>query len=148
MTANQNLNRAIAIIGLIGFLAVAAVSDRIIFFINRQARQSGDFWIPAWGESIAILVSGASFLLLAWFILAKLSRDATFTGLVFLVLGLFLIFYPEIYYSPLRIGIVDYLGAYHAPGSFLNHTGGLIFALGLLLLIRRKGIVDRERKNV
>ncbi len=141
----QNRKRMLAIIGLLVYLTIAALGDRVIYLVNRQARQEGNFMIVPWAESIAILVGGAGLVLLIWLILSKLSEGDLLLGLVFLGLSLFLTFYPEIYFSPLRLGIVDYLvGSHHSLGSFLNHTGGLVFALGLLLLIRRMGLPVRK----
>ncbi len=146
--SNQELNKIVALFGMFVILAVALVSDLLIFLMLQQARisiESSYFNMESiWIRSFAILIIGAGFIFLAYFIYTRVGH-APVIGLVFLVLGLLLAFYPEIYVSGgQNLGILVYLARYHGTQSVLYHASGLVFAVGLLTLLNRKPLDSKK----
>lgn len=142
MSISQDLNRIIASLGMIVILAVALVSDQLIYLFLQEARFSlspANFNVLSiWVRAIGILVTSVGFIILACFIYSMVCK-ATLIGLAFLGVGLLLAFYPEIsLYGRLNPGIVTYLARYHSTSSILYHSSGPTFAIGLLTLINRR----------
>lgn len=148
MPLSQDLNKIIASLGMIVILAVAVVSDQLIYFFLLQARFSirqADFnMLSVWVRTFGILITSVGFIILACFIYSRVSK-ATLIGLVFLVVGVLLAFYPEInIYGRLNLGIVTYLARYHSQTSILYHSSGLTIAIGLLTLLNRRPLDARK----
>jgi hypothetical protein len=101
-----------------------------------------------WIRSFALLATSAGFILLAYFIYSKVGY-APGIGLVFLVLGLLLAFYPEMYLSGrFNLGILTYLARYHGAQSVLYHTSGMVFAVGLLAIFNRKPLIPKRQAKI
>ncbi len=147
MSLNRDLERIIAFLGLILILAVAVICDQFNYLFLQQVRfstrQVNFSLIAVWVRTFGILITSLGFIFLACFIYARVSQ-ATWIGVVFLGLGLFLAFYPEIVtYSHLNFSIMAYLVKYHGASSILYHSSGLTVAIGLLTLFNRRAITGK-----
>jgi hypothetical protein len=148
MSSSQEFNRIVALFTMFVILSVAVVSDLLIFLMSQQSRLSIQplyFNMESnWVRSFATLITGAGFVFLAYFIYTRMSY-APLIGVIFLVLGLSLAFYPEVYLSGrLNLGLLSYLARYHGTQSVLYHDSGMICGVGLLTLLNRKPMAAEE----
>jgi len=138
---------ATALIGLLTILGVALVSDRIFWQLQRQTNETLNYPLLYWVQSLTTLLLGVICALVAWYLFTRLP-DAYRWGWVYLILGLLLLLYPQIYLSQtpwikfLTIGpfsrLFNALAQYHWQG-LLYASGGFIAGIGLVWLVLGRG---------
>jgi len=128
----------VSIVGFFVVLGIAWGSDTISRFYNLNNMEPHVLnFIYLWFYPLITLLLAAILLILAWFVLIQAPRNV-WISLVFLVTGLFLVFYLALYYIPaLGVPSIDVLLNTHT--SFLNSSGGFIAIIGLLTLVLRNG---------
>ncbi len=129
----------VSMCGLIVVLGVAWGCDRLmqfLLFLNAQFFTLNR--IILWGYALAALVLSALWLLLAWFELIRESRN-TWVSLIFLLIGLSIVAYPALYYTPL-LAWLSYISLVQlAPTMYLFSTGGVVAVIGGLGLALQRG---------
>jgi len=131
----------VSMCGLIVVLGVAWGCDRLmqfLLFLNAQFFTLNR--IILWGYALMALVLSAFWLLLAWFELIRESRN-TWVSLIFLLIGLSIVAYPALYYTPLLGWLSNITLVQLAPTMYLFSTGGVVAVIGVLglALHRRPG---------
>jgi len=129
----------VSMCGLIVVLGVAWGCDRLmqfLLFLNAQFFTLNR--IILWGYALMALVLSAFWLLLAWFELIRESRN-TWVSLIFLLIGLSIVAYPALYYTPLLGWLSNITLVQLAPTMYLFSTGGVVAVIGVLgLALHRK----------
>ena len=131
----------VSIIGLIVVLGIAWGFDALMRFLSYQRMEMFFLnFVIFWCYALIALLLAAILLLLAWLVLINAPRNV-WISLVFLVIGLFIVFYPALYYNPtLALGRwlpgFDSLLSYT---SYLSFSGGFIAIIGLFALVFRRG---------
>ena len=129
----------VSMCGLIVVLGVAWGCDRLmqfLLFLNAQFFTLNR--IILWGYALMALVLSAFWLLLAWFELIRESRN-TWVSLIFLLIGLVIIAYPALYYTPLLGWLSNITLVQLGPTAYLFSTGGVVAVIGVLgLALHRK----------
>ncbi|CAG0926879.1 hypothetical protein TFLX_00244 [Thermoflexales bacterium] len=133
MAPRPRSTQLISLIGLISVLLLAFGLDRAILFLREENSRTftlGD--ILLWAYPLANWVLAICVLMLFWIVVVSGERSK-FVAMVFLVVGLPMLFVPLIYFTPAFAGLnlIDYL----LPDKLLYHAGGFIAAIGLLRLI-------------
>jgi hypothetical protein len=134
-----------SILSLIGFLAIiafAVASDRLVLFLYRWFMRSTEtiaYRLFLWAQSLQVLLFALIFILFSWLVLSR-AKPNQIVAFVFIVTGLLLVFYPVLYmFTPAgQTALFVYLTTYHSSqsSSILYFSGGLIAALGFILLAR------------
>jgi hypothetical protein len=128
----------VSIVGFFVVLGIAWGSDTISRFYNLNNMEPHVLnFIYLWFYPLITLLLAAILLILAWFVLIQAPRNV-WISLVFLVTGLFLVFYLALYFIPeLGLPSIDVLLNTHT--SYLSSSGGFIAIIGLLALVLRNG---------
>lgn len=131
----------VSLTGLIGLLGVGWLCDAAMQFLQYRNEQTfslsyGIFWAYA---LVALLVA-AAWLLVAWMVLVRLPRNV-WGCLVYLLVGLLIVAYPALYYTPaLCCGLPNIDLVHLEPATSLYSTGGFAAIVGLAGLVwRRQG---------
>ena len=96
-------------------------------------------YVILWVYALMALVTAAGWLLLAWFVLDREARNV-WVGVIFLLVGLAIIVYPALYYTPaLCCWLGDFPTVYFVPTSYVYSSGGFVAVLGLVELALRRG---------
>jgi hypothetical protein len=127
----------VSILGLIVVLGIAWCSDAVRQYYNiKNFDVRTVIFANFWGYPLIVLLFAALMLILAWFVLIQAPKNA-WICLVFLVIGLLIVFYPALYYVP-AIGLPS-IDVLLNPTSNLFSSGGFIAIIGLIALIFRSG---------
>ena len=90
----------VSIIGLIVVLGIAWGFDALMRFLSYQRMEMFFLnFVIFWCYGLIAFLLAAILLLLAWLVLINAPRNV-WISLVFLVIGLFIVFYPALYYNP------------------------------------------------
>jgi hypothetical protein len=129
----------VSICGLIVVLGVAWGCDRLMqFFRFLNAQFFTLNTIILWGYALVALVLSGLWLLLAWFELIRESRN-TWVSLIFLLIGLSIVAYPALYFTPLLGWLSNITLVQLAPTMYLFSTGGIVAVIGVLGLVIQRG---------
>ena len=125
--------------GLVVVLGAAWGCDRLMQFLSFLNAQFFSLnRIIFWGYALLALVLSGLWLLLAWLELIRESRN-TWVSLIFLLIGLGIIAYPALYFTPL-LGWLSYITLVQlAPTMYLFSTGGVVAVIGVLGLVLQRG---------
>lgn len=133
----------VSLIGLVLILGVALISDRIVWQLERQATDSLNYPLVYWAKTASILLLGIACALVAWYLFTQLP-GARLHGWLYLVAGLLLLVYPQLYLSQnslikavvnRMLVVFNYLAMYHGSNSLLQISGGMIAGIGLIWLL-------------
>ena len=130
------LPKVVSIIGLIVVLGAAWGFDRWIEFLDhRNAQTFSLVWAILWSYPLIALLLAALLLLLAWFVLSQAPRNV-WISLVFLIVGLIIVSYPTLIFTPALCCWVPYIGPLQlARTLYLFSSGGFVAIIGLFGLI-------------
>lgn len=88
--------------------------------------------------SFTVLLLAAALLALFWLLLNRLPRNRL-TGVIYLLAGLFIVFYPTLYFfEPFTPLISSFSSLLLSRGSYLFITGGFVSMMGFVLLFSVK----------
>ena len=141
---NQKINpNVVALISLLLILGIAMISDRIVWQLQWQARETPNFSLVYWVQTITTLILGVTVALVAWYLFTRAPVTRTMAW-VYVVVGLLLLFYPQLYLSQIpwvqfsTIGplsrLFNYLAQYHWQGLMYT-SSGIITGIGLVSLL-------------
>ena len=144
MSRKSNSPVLVSITGLIGVLGIAWLCDGLMQFLRNQSAVTFSLnYFIFWIFGLVALVLAAAWLLVAWVVLIRLPGNF-WVSLLYLVCGLFIVFYPALYYSPayspvLCCWLPDIAAIQLGPTTYLYSSGGWVAIIGLAgLLFRRK----------
>jgi hypothetical protein len=144
MSRKSNNPALVSITGLIGVLGIAWLCDGLMqFFRSQNAVTFALNYFIYWIFGLVALLLAAVWLLVAWVVLMRLPAHV-WVSLLYLLCGLFIVFYPALYmspaYSPLLCCWLPNIAAIQlAPTMYLYSSGGWVAIIGLAgLLLRRK----------
>ena len=144
MSVKPNNPVLVSIAGLVGFLGIAWGCDGLMQFLRyRNAQTFSLNYVIFWAYALIALVLAAAWLLLAWVVLVRLPGNF-WVSLVYLLVGLFIVAYPALYYTPvLCCGLPDIQAIQLAPSMYLYSSAGCVAVIGLVGLVWR----GRKRRN-
>lgn len=130
------LSKVVSIIGLIVVLGVTWGFDAWMEFLSQRNGQTFSLgWAILWSYPLIALLLAAMLLLLAWFVLSQAPRNV-WISLVFLVVGLFIVIYPALVFTPALCCWVPYIGPLQLSRTlYLFSSGGFVAIIGLFGLI-------------
>jgi hypothetical protein len=144
MTRKSNNPVVVSITGLIGVLGIAWLCDGLMQFLRYQTAETVSlnaviFWI----FGLVALVLAAVWLLVAWVVLIRLPGNV-WVSLLYLVCGLFIVFYTALYYSPAYSPILccwlpNIAAIQLGSTMYLYSSGGWVAIIGLAGLVLRGG---------
>ena len=144
MSRKSNSPVLVSVTGLIGVLGIAWLCDGLMQFLRNQSAVTFSLnYFIFWIFGLVALVLAAAWLLVAWVVLIRLPGNF-WVSLLYLVCGLFIVFYPALYYSPayspvLCCWLPDIAAIQLGPTTYLYSSGGWVAIIGLAgLLLRRK----------
>ena len=127
----------VSICGLIVVLGMGWGCDRLMQFLSYL--NSKFFTLNStilWTYGLVALVLSGFWLLLAWFELVRESKN-TWVSLIFLLIGLGILAYPALYFTPLLGWLSSITIVQLAPTMYLFSTGGVVAIIGVLGLVRQ-----------
>ena len=126
----------VSLIGLIAALGIAWGFDALIQYLNNRNQVTVSLsLLITWCLALFALLLAAIWLLLAWFVLSQAPRNI-WISLVFLIVGLFIVTYPALVFTPLFCCWVPYIGPLQISRTmYLFSSGGFIAIIGLLNLV-------------
>jgi hypothetical protein len=141
MNRKPNNPVLVGLTGLIGILGIARLCDGLIQFLWYQQTQTFSLsYVIFWAYALVALLLAAVWLLVAWMVLVRLPGNL-WVSLVYLLVGLFIIAYPALYYTPaLCCGLPNIDLIQLEPATYLYSSAGLAAIIGLA------GLVWRGRK--
>ena len=144
MSVKPNNPVLVSIAGLVGFLAIAWGCDSLMQFLRTMNVQTFTLnYVILWVYALIALLLAAAWLLLAWVVLVRLPGNF-WVSLVYLLVGLFIVAYPALYYTPvLCCGLPDIQAIQLAPSMYLYSSAGCVAVIGLVGLVWR----GRKRRN-
>jgi hypothetical protein len=145
MDRKSNSPIALSVSSMILVLAIAWGCDAATQFITYQIAQ--DFsrpWIISyfWSSPVFVLLLAAIWLLLFWITIFRTNKNV-WVGLIYLLVGLFIILYPAFYNIPVFCCWIPDIRIFQIDAStkYLQASGGVIIIIGLFALFRpAKGI--------
>ena len=144
MSRKSNSPVLVSITGLIGVLGIAWLCDGLMQFLRNQSAVTFSLnYFIFWIFGLVALVLAAAWLLVAWVVLIRLPGNF-WVSLLYLVCGLFIVFYPALYYSPayspvLCCWLPDIAAIQLGPTTYLYSSGGWVAIIGLAGLVLRGG---------
>jgi hypothetical protein len=144
MNSGSNNPALVSLTGLVGMLGIAWGCDGLMQFLRYQNVQTFTLnYVILWIYPLIALLLAAAWLLLAWVVLVRLPGNF-WVSLVYLLVGLFIVAYPALYYSPLLCcGLPDIMAIQLAPSMYLYSSAGCVAVIGMVGLVRR----GRKRRN-
>ena len=140
MIRKSNFPMVISITGLIVVLGIAWGFDTLMRFLNYQKLELFFLnFVIFWLYAFFSLLLAALLLLLAWFVIIQTPRNV-WVSLVFLLIGLFIVIYPALYFTPALccwLPNIDVL--LESFTSYILFSGGFIAIIGLLALTLPRG---------
>jgi hypothetical protein len=131
----------VSIIGLIAVLGIAWSFDAFMQFLNHRNAVSFSLSpVIIWSFALIALLLAVILLLLAWFVLIQAPRNV-WVSLVFIVIGLFIVIYPALVFTPALCCWMPYIGLLQLSLTrYLFSSAGFVAIIGLLNLVlpRRK----------
>lgn len=126
----------VSIIGLIAVLGIAWGFDAFMQFLNhRNAVTFSLVPVIIWSLVVIALLLAAILLLLAWFVLSRAPRNV-WVSLVFIVIGLFIVIYPALVFTPALCCWMPYIGPLQLTSTrYLFSSAGFVAIMGLLNLV-------------
>ena len=142
MNRKHNLYKVYSVIGLIIVLGIALGSDFLMTSLIHPNTGSFSPISILWLYVLFALLLATASLLLFWFVLNRVPRNI-WVALIFLLLGLFIVTYPILYFTPAFGGLFYKLPQLNdiliSPHSYTFFSGGLIAVTGLFTLILPRG---------
>ena len=135
----------VSLIGLIAVLGIAWGLDALIQYLNNRNQVTVSLsLLITWCLALFALLLAAIWLLLAWFVLSQAPRNI-WISLVFLIVGLFIVTYPALVFTPLFCCWVPYIGPLQLSGTkYLFSSGGFVAIIGLFRLI----LPNKDKNNL
>ncbi len=125
----------VSLTGLVGVLGIAQLCDAVMQFLRYQQMQTFSLSnIILWAYALVALLLAAAWLLVAWVVLIRLPGNA-WVSIVYLLVGLLIVAYPGLYYTPVLCCGLDSIQL--EPATYLYSTGGCVAIIGLAGLIRQ-----------
>jgi hypothetical protein len=134
----KNTPQLIAVIALILFLNIAYGFDILINRFKEVNSEAFTLNGPLlWVYALSRLLVASAFLWLFWYLLTKTSRG-WFLPVLFIILGLLIVFSPVLYFTPLGSSFLA------LPSSLFFTAGALSVASGILAFILPKKLPQKE----
>jgi hypothetical protein len=132
----------VSIIGLFVVLGIAGGFDALIQFLYRRSLETPSLgFVIAWSLALFALLLATILLIFAWFVLSHAPRNV-WISLVFLIVGLFIVIYPALVYTPALCCWMPYIGPLQISRTmYLFSSGGFVASIGLLAVV----LPGRER---
>lgn len=128
----KNTPQLIAVIALVLFLNIAYGFDILINRFKEVNSETFTLNGPLlWVYALSRLLVASAFLWLFWYLLTKTPRG-WFLPVLFIVLGLLIVFSPVLYFTPLGSSFLA------LPSSLFFTAGALSSASGILMLVLKK----------
>jgi hypothetical protein len=126
----------VALTGLVGVLGIARFCDAVMQFLQYLNAQTFSLNYVIFGVyALVTLLLAAAWLLVAWVVLMRLPGNA-WVSLVYLLVGLFMLAYPLLYYTPaLCCGLPNLDQIHLEPNTYLYSSGGFAAIIGLVGLV-------------
>jgi hypothetical protein len=146
MSRKSNSPVLVSVTGLIGVLGIAWLCDGLMQFLRNQSAVTFTLnYFVFWIFGLVALVLAAAWLLVTWVALIRLPGNF-WVSLLYLVCGLFIVFYPALYYSPAYLPLLccwlpNIAAIQLGPTMYLYSSGGWVAIIGLA------GLVLRARKK-
>ncbi len=142
MAQRSRSTQIVPLAGMVIALLLAFGLDRVILLLREEnARALTAGYALLWTYVLANLVLAICLLMLFWIIAARGERSKL-VAVIFLIVGIPVLFAPVIYFTPAFAGLnlTDYL----LPDTLLYQAGVFMAAIGLLsLILPRQKIVNR-----
>ena len=129
----------VSLTGLVGLLGITWGCDGLMQFLRYQnARTFTLNYVILWVYPLLALLLAAVWLLVAWVVLVRLPGN-TWVFLVYLLIGLFIMAYPALYFTPaLCCWLPDIAALQLSPTMYLYSSGGCLAMIGLAGLVWRR----------
>ena len=140
---------ALSVSSLILVLAIGWGCDAVTQFITHQISQEFSrpwMTIYFWSSSVFVLLLAAIWLLLFWITIFRTNKNV-WIGLIYLLVGLFIVLYPAFYNIPVFCCWIPNIMIFQIDAStkYLQSSGGVIIMIGLFALFRSaKGIRSNQ----
>jgi hypothetical protein len=150
MDRKSNSRIALSVSSMILVLAIAWGCDAATQFITDQISQEFSRpWIKIyfWSSPVFVLLLAAIWLLLFWITIFRTSKNV-WVGLIYLLVGLFVILYPAFYNLAVFCCWIPNIKIFQIDAStkYLQSSGGVIIMVGLFALFRSaKGIRSNQQ---
>ncbi len=138
MNHKHNSSGFYSIVGLIIVLGLSLGFDFLLDFLVR--RNSVTFtlsYVILWAYPLTALIFTAVSLFVFWFVLNRAHRNV-WVGLIFLILGLFIVLYPILYFTPAFGGLFSPFPRLNnilaTPRSYIFSAGAFFAITGLFVL--------------
>jgi hypothetical protein len=134
----------VSLTGLVGLLGITWGCDGLMQFLRYQnARTFTLNYVILWVYPLLALLLAAVWLLVAWVVLIRLPGNV-WVSLLYLVCGLFIVFYTALYYSPAYSPILccwlpNIAAIQLGSTMYLYSSGGWVAIIGLAGLVLRGG---------
>jgi hypothetical protein len=121
-------------------LGVAWGCDALIRFLSYLNSQLFTLnYVILWVYALVGLLPAGLWLLLAWFVLIREPRN-TWVSLIYLLVGLGIVVYPALYYTPALCCFLGYFPMLQmGPTMYFYSTGGVVGIVGLAGYLLRRG---------
>jgi len=133
---SASLSSTVSVLGLIVVLGVAWGFDAWMELLSHRNAQTFSLaWVIFWSYPLIAIFLAAILLLLAWFVLSQASKNV-WISLVFLIVGLFIVIYPALVFTPALCCWMPYIGPLQlSQTKYLFSAGGFVAIIGLFSLI-------------
>jgi hypothetical protein len=139
----HNYSEVFSIVVLVIVLGVARGFDALMAYLaHRNAQTFSLSFVIMWSHIFVALILAAIILFLFWFTFNRTPRKA-WVSIVFLLIGLFFVSSPILYFTPLFCCLFPALESLlFPPSSFISYTflsGSFVAIMGLFTLILPRG---------
>ena len=142
MNRKHNLSVVYSVIGLIIVLGMALGSDFLMISLTHRMAGPNSPIIIIWSYIILALLLATALLLLFWYAFNRGPRTV-WVALIYLLIGLFLVTYPILYFTPAFGGLFYRLPQLNdiliSPHSYTFSSSGFIALTGLFIIILPRG---------
>ena len=146
MNRKSNNPVLVSLTGLIGVLGIGWFCDALMHSLQVTNSQTFTLsYVITWVYVLVALLQAAVWLLLAWYVLVQAPADL-WVSLLFLVIGLFIVIYPAIIFTPaLCCWLPDIPALQLSTAHSLFSSGAYVAVIGLAgLVLRGRG---RDKKT-
>ncbi len=139
----HNYSGIFSIIGLILVFGIARGCDALVAYLAHRNTQTFSLtYVIMWAHVVINLVLAALLLYLFWFVFSRTPRKA-WVSIIFLLIGLFFVASPILYFTPLFCCLSPQLESLLFPptlyASYTFLSGGFVAIMGLFALILPRG---------
>jgi hypothetical protein len=136
MNRKYNFSEIVSIAGLILVLGMARGSDALMASLKQRNSETFTLnFVILWSWPLITLFLDAILLLLFRFVLNRARRNI-WIALIYLLIGLFIVAYPALYYVPaLCCWFPQFDASVISPTTYMFTVGGIVAIIGLFILI-------------